>query len=286
MRYKYLRFPEGKGKAVTFSYDDGCKADQRMAETLAKYGLKGTFNLNGYDFKKDTGLSPEQVKEYLLGNGHEIAVHGYYHRASGVQRLVEGIKDVLDNRLELEELFGGIVRGMAYPDSGITRVANGTKYEDVKRYLSELGIVYSRTLGGDNDSFDLPQDWHAWMPTAHHNNPNIMEWIEKFLEFETNPATGYRRTSPPKLFYIWGHSYEFDGNENWDHLTEICEKLSGKEDIWYATNIEIYDYVEGYMNLKWSANGARVYNPNLFSVWFDVDGVTYKVQPGETLDIA
>ena len=41
MNYQNLRFPEGKAKALTFSYDDGCRADVRMAKTLTKYGLKG-----------------------------------------------------------------------------------------------------------------------------------------------------------------------------------------------------------------------------------------------------
>ena len=28
MRYRFLRYPEGKAKAVTFSYDDGCRAER------------------------------------------------------------------------------------------------------------------------------------------------------------------------------------------------------------------------------------------------------------------
>lgn len=45
----YMRFPSGKYKAVTFSYDDGFCTDIRLAPTLDKYGLKGTFNINnGY----------------------------------------------------------------------------------------------------------------------------------------------------------------------------------------------------------------------------------------------
>lgn len=59
-----------------------------------------------------------------------------------------------------------IVRGMAYPDSGITYFTNNATYDGVKNYLKELDIVYARTLGGDNNFFALPQDWHAWMPTA------------------------------------------------------------------------------------------------------------------------
>ena len=46
MKYKFARFPGGKLKAVTFSYDDGVNQDIRFAEILSKYGLKGTFNLN------------------------------------------------------------------------------------------------------------------------------------------------------------------------------------------------------------------------------------------------
>ena len=39
-------FPEGKTKALTFSYDDGEKQDIRLIQLFNKYGLKGTFNLN------------------------------------------------------------------------------------------------------------------------------------------------------------------------------------------------------------------------------------------------
>lgn len=46
MRYCFLRFPEGKFKAVTLSYDDGVHADIRFAGILDKYGMKGTFNIN------------------------------------------------------------------------------------------------------------------------------------------------------------------------------------------------------------------------------------------------
>ena len=54
MRYRFLRFPEGKFKAVTFSYDDGCRADIKLSEMLCKYGLWGTFNLNSSCLGKDT----------------------------------------------------------------------------------------------------------------------------------------------------------------------------------------------------------------------------------------
>ena len=89
----------------------------------------------------------------------------------------------------------------------------------------------------------------------------------------------------PKLFYIWGHSFEFDRNDNWQHLNDICEALSGKEDIWHGTTMEIYEYVKAYEALVYSADGCRVYNPTLQTIWFDDDGKMYCIKPGETIVI-
>ena len=281
MRYRFLRFPEGKAKAVTFSYDDGCKADIRFSDMITKYGIKCTFNLNCDELRQEN-LSKEQIEEHFLSNGHEIAVHGAKHRAEGNVRPIEGIRDVLECRLELERKFGIIVRGMAYPDCGITRMVNGASYEKIKQYLTDLDIAYSRTLGGDNDIFALPVDWHAWMPTAHHKNPELMEYIDKFLNMDLSvKAYGARRE--PRLFYLWGHSYEFDNDNNWDLLDNICEKLSGNDDVWYATNMQIYEYVNAYYSLIYSADEKIVYNPTLIDIWFDADGKLYKISSGQTL---
>ena len=283
MRYRFLRFPNGLSKAVTLSYDDGCAEDVRFAETITKYGLKCTFNLNNIALRSKN-LSDETVKELILGKGHEVAVHGALHRANGLISAQDGIKDVLDCRLELESRFGRIIRGMAYPDTGITKFHNGTTNEIVKNYLTELGIAYARTLGGDNKNFQLPTDWHAWMPSCHHANPETLNYIDEFLKINLEPWV-YSAARQPRLFYMWGHSYEFERGNNWELLDEICEKLSGHDDIWYATNIEIYDYVEAYKSLQFSADGSIVYNPTALTVWFDVDGKTYCINKGETLKI-
>ncbi len=281
MRYTFLRFPEGKPKALTLSYDDGCMQDLRFSDIITKYGLKCTFNLNSEEFRGDRALSSEQVKEYFLDRGHEIAVHGYFHRGEGYIRPIEGIVDILDCRRELETKYNRIIRGMAYPDCGITAWATNTSYDRVKAYLKDLGIVYSRTLGGDNDCFALPTDWYAWMPNAHHDNPNLDKYIEKFVTRDL--STGYCASRAPFLFYIWGHSYEFDKEGGWEHAEDFCKKLSGKDDVWYATNIEIYDYIQAYNSLVYSADNSMVYNPSLLTVWLDRDGVIYSVKSGETL---
>ena len=191
---------------------------------------------------------------------------------------------MLENRLELEKRFGIIVRGMAYPDTGINKLASGVSYDRIRTYLSELDIVYSRTLGGDNKSFNIPTDWYAWMPTAHHNNTNLLVWIDEFVNLDRSTSV-YGARREPKLLYIWGHSYEFERDGNWNRLDEICTKISDKNDCWYATNMEIYNYVKAYQSLIYSADGKIVYNPSLIHIWFDVDGTLYDIKPGETIKI-
>lgn len=282
MKYQNIRFPGGKAKALTFSYDDGHRTDVRMAKTLTKYGLKGTFNFTNTQSEKK--ITKDEVKDFIISKGHEVAIHGAHHRAQGILRPIEGIKEVLDCRRYLEEEYGLIIRGMAYPNSGIRCLANGATYESIKNYLTELDVAYARTAGDDNDSFRLPLDWHDWMPTAHHKNPNLMEYIDKFLS--NNPDENRRIVARfPMLFTLYGHSFEFENDNNWELLDEICERFANKEDIWYATNIEIYEYVEAYNSLRYSAQGDMIYNPTLFEIWIDISGKMYSIKPGETLKI-
>ena len=284
MKYRFLRFPGGKPKALTFSYDDGCRQDKETARILAQYGVKGTFNINsGYMGASDWYLTADEIREHIISRGFEIAVHGDVHIAPGMVRAIDGIKDCLNCRFKLEEEFGGIIRGMAYPNSGITRMHNGADYETIKKYLKDLDVVYSRSLCNDNNRFDLPSDWHNWIPTMHHDNVNSLKWAQEFVDLKLEEGfTAYRF---PRLMYIWGHSYEFENRNNWEHLCELLDILSNRDDIWYATNIEIYEYVEAYERLVSSADGNVIHNPTAKTIWFTVDGEHYKLAPGETLNV-
>jgi len=285
MRYKFMRFPEGKTKALTLSYDDGVKADLKLSEIITRYGLKCTFNINTNNFGKGAPnkLTTEEIQSVILDRGHEVAIHGDCHIAPGNAEPVRAIAEFLNCRLKLESTFNRIIRGMAYPDSGIRRMEGENNYANIRGYLENLGIVYSRTLGGDNDSFLMPTDWFAWMPTAHHNNANLMKWAEDFVN--TDVKEQYLTRQYPRLFYLWGHSYEFDNNDNWDVLEKFCQTVSDKEDIWYATNIEIYEYTKAYNSLISSADCKMIYNPTLIEVFFSVDSKEYSIKPGETLTI-
>lgn len=287
MNSYFMRFPQGKTKAVTFSYDDGCRADLRLAQVINEYGIKCTFNISSnFIAAENCGfyLTKDEIEKELLNTGHEIAVHGACHKAPGMADMTDGICDVLECRRELERAFGGIIRGMAYPNSGILHFENGREYKDVRQYLSYLGIAYARTIGADNDEFYLPDDFYNWKPTAHHDNSNVMKYIEKFVGLDID--SGYSAEQWPRLFYLCGHSFEFENNNNWEKLDEICAALTNGDDIWYATNIEICDYIAAYRSLQFNVDRTVVYNPTVCTIWFRADGKNYCVLSGETLKIS
>lgn len=281
MRYCFIRFPDGKAKALTLSYDDGGANDKRLVETANKYGIKVTLNVNnGYfpEVSTDSRLSAKDLKELAASGGNEIAVHGEYHIALGKASAIIGIQDVLNCRDALEKEFGGIIRGMAYADSGIIKLTSGVTYEEIRIYLKALGIAYARTLGRDNNNFMLPEDFYAWMPTAHHTNPKTMEWIKEFVDFKM-PA--YCASHEARLFYLWGHSFEFRNEDDWSFLEELCKFAGGHDEIWYATNIEICEYVEAYRALRFSVDNTKVFNPTCTDIWFEADGKTYIAPAGK-----
>lgn len=252
----YTCFPEGKAKALTMSYDDGKIQDERLIEIFNQYGIRGTFNLNYGMIGKEPRLSGEKVRE--LYKGHEVATHTMTHPTIARCPLTKAAEEILEDRKGLEKLTGQIIRGHAYP--------NGSYSEEIKRLFRQLGIAYGRVVEASNN-FELPTDPMEWHPTCHHNDPKLMEKAETFA--------GFRKKQYLKLMYVWGHSYEFDNNDNWNVIEEFCRYMGGREDIWYATNIEIIDYLEAAGRLQFSADNTRVWNPGALSVWLEVDDSRY-----------
>lgn len=164
----------------------------------------------------------------------------------------------MEDRKGLERLTGQIVRGHAYP--------NGSYNEEIKQLFRSLGIAYGRVVTAVDD-FELPKDPMEWHPTCHHNDPELMQKARFFAE--------YKKKQYLKLMYVWGHSYEFDNNDNWEVIEEFCRFIGGREDIWYATNIEIIDYMESAKRLRFSADGTMAFNPGAESVWLEIDGERY-----------
>ncbi len=271
MNRRNLRFPGFKLRALTLSYDDGSLHDKRLIEIMLKYGLKGTFNINSglFDPNGKWHMSLEESKELYLSSGMEVAVHGYRHTYLTDVDSARATYEIIKDREELEKHFGGIIKGMAY--------AYGDYNDNVVQILKDCGIKYSRTTISTED-FYIPQDFLRMPTTCHHNNPKLFKLVEDF--FAPEDEMYYKRT--PRLFYLWGHSFEFDRNNNWNVIEEFAKKVGGRDDVWYATNMEIYDYVNAYDKLEYSLDGKTVYNPSSIDVYLNYYGDSV-IRAGKTV---
>ena len=245
-----MRFPGGAAKALTLSYDDGVEQDVRLIDILDKAGIRCTFNLNSGIFAPEGFSWPQgQIHRRMCASAvralydtsrHEVAVHTLTH--PDLTRLpVSGmVREIYGDRRNLEDMFGVLVRGAAYP---------------------------------------FGTDWLRLKATCHHGDPMLEELCTRFLE--QTP-----RRDEPALFYLWGHSYEFEANDNWDLIERFAARMGHQPDIWYATNIEIYDYVAAWRGMLWSADGRKLRNTSALTLWARTDsGRTLEIPAGATVAV-
>ncbi|MFP4017026.1 MAG: polysaccharide deacetylase family protein [Halanaerobiales bacterium] len=260
MKTIYKCFPAGKHKVLTLSYDDGRNADRKLVEIFNKYGIKGTFHINAGLFDRGDRVPVDEVKS--LYQGHEVAAHTFTHPTIERCPKEQIVQQIIDDRKGLERIVGYTVRGLSYP--------NGSYNKQIREVLPHLGIEYARVVGSTN-SFAMPEDLYVWQSSCHHNH-NLMKLAKDF-------AALYKEQYL-YMMYVWGHSYEFDNDNNWDLIEGFCEYIGDRDDIWYATNIEIVDYLKAFDNLHFSAAGDFVYNPSVISVWLNVDGEIVELKGG------
>ncbi len=227
---------DGKLKAVTFSYDDGITQDIRLIEIFNKYGLKATFNLNSELLGTDNTIvrcgkdinhnkvSPDSVRSIYAG--HEIAAHTLTHPSLiDLSSDEEVIRQVEQDRINLSKLAGYEVVGMAYP--------NGTS--SMNDHIAQLiaqntGIRYARTT---TSTYSFAPETDLYQMRA-----SVRNW-EMDKMFALGEDFIHLQTDTPQIFYIWGHSFEFDIFDTWARFEEFCQLISNRDDIYYGTNKDI-----------------------------------------------
>lgn len=225
----------GKKKALTFSYDDGVTQDRRLIDIFNRYGIKATFNINsellgtaGSLIRNELTISHVKMRACEVNGvykGHEIAVHTLTHpnlTQTGDEEVVRQINSDAEN---LAELAGYDICGMAYPGGGVnydSRVSSLVR--------EKTAMKYARTTVCTGD-FELQDNLLEFKPTVFHLDWGKMFYLaDEFIKL--NPDT-------PKIFYIWGHSYEFDYEDTWNRMEEFCKFIAGRDDIFYGTNREV-----------------------------------------------
>ena len=243
------RFKNGTKSIVTMSFDDGQPNDKRLIELFDKYGIKGTFHL----------ISGRELLPSETYKGHEVSCHTVNHTYMNMITPEMQYREWRDNRIALEKYCGYRVQGGSYP--------YGIFNDEIIAAAKLAGIVYSRTTK-NTDWFSFPDNFMMWHPTCHFKN--AAELADSFVK-RCDVAWSHM------LFYIWGHSYELGTEKDWSNMEELCSKIGNIDSVWYATNIEIYEYMTALKQLRFFADNSKVYNPTDLDLWIDVDGKCIEV---------
>lgn len=232
-------------KILTLSFDDGVTQDIRFIELLDKYGIKCTFNLNSELLGKSGNLiindkvishnkiNPADVKSVY--KNHEVASHTLTHPLLTKLSEDEIVFQVEQDRQNLSELVGYNVRGFAYPCGG----TNCNKFvADVIK--NRTSVEFARTII-HSGNFKVQDNPYLFNPTISFlkDKSAILELTDKFINYNGNEVA---------LFYIWGHTYEMDINNDWDFAESILQRLAGRGDVLYLTNSQAFDYIKKICN--------------------------------------
>ncbi len=260
-------YPGGVKRVVTFSYDDGHPNDERLVALFNKYHVKGTFHLNSSRFKGCTDEELAAIRQRYIG--HEISCHSVHHGEFTHMTDISIVKETIEDRLFLEKLAGYPVVGMSYPNGGYNA--------HVMDVLRSCGIVYNRTAKGSLRNMDAPLDFLEWIPSCHHRDAETVG--KAFLD--TIDSEWYR-----PILYIWGHSHELRTEEDWQYIEHIVSMLANNPKVWYATNIEIYNYTMAARSLVISADESMIYNPSSINVWVERNKKEiFEIPAGQTVTL-
>lgn len=226
-------YPNGARKAATLRFDDGPKFDKRMLSLLEKHGMKATFYLSAGLLGTGWHVGGDEVK--TLYARHEVANHTLRHIDPRRVALSEDElrAELSEGKKALEALTGKRVEGYAYVCSAFGAVGR----EAYLRILGETGHTYA-VMGRENECF-IPDLAHRF-----DLGQSFRIGSEKVLA----AAREFAASEPCELscFLAMAHTYEFEDDRfpyGWDRAEALCEILSGKDDIWYATNGEMFRYL-------------------------------------------
>lgn len=262
-------YPGGKEKAFNITYDDGVEQDARFVALLNKYALKGTFNLNSglmaqqFTWTHENGmpvtrLAPQGLRELYLE--HEVASHTLTHPYMQDLSDEELLRQLGEDRENLEALFGREVKGFAVPfdyyDDRIAESAQRCGFEYAR--MSEFSLTYEPCT-----------DWYHWKTGVYHIMPELVPFVEGFLATDIELA----------VCQIVGHSYDLDALDLWNTMEDICGKIAARPDVWSTTNLELVRYLKAME--KCLITGQEIQNHSSRELWFEMDGRIIVLAPGE-----
>ena len=236
---------------ITTSWDDGHRLDLRVAETLDRYGLAGTFYVAREYLDAAERLTEDEVAQ--LSKRHEIGAHTLTHPIltqvdePTARREIEGSRDWL------RQVTGKPVTAFCYP-KGLYNVA-------VRAVVAAAGFGVARTVGqyrldAGDDPLALPTTVHIYpfplrpTPSWRARFEPIQRILPHVLRLRLSPLALRnwrtlalnlldRAAATGGIWHLWGHGWEVERYGMWSDLEYVLEAAGRYSGARVVTNSEL-----------------------------------------------
>jgi len=252
-------------RVVTTSWDDGDRADMKIADMLRERKLPGTFYV---PLTSDVTLTRVSNSDLASLSGcFEIGGHTFSHRTltrlplDAVRREVTTCKDAL------EQITGKQVSMFCYP--------NGRYNRDTIAEIKRAGYKGARTTRMLSCTtkfapFAMPVSLQAYplSHTAYLRNlvrmPGICRWrlyaseggrCSDWVQLAKNLFDRVLRSGG--IWHLYGHSWEIKTLQLWKSLEEVLDYVHGHENVLYVNNGDLLRLQQANSRIMGSEEVAR-----------------------------
>jgi peptidoglycan-N-acetylglucosamine deacetylase len=228
---------------VTTSWDDGDRADLKLAELLHSRGIPGTLYVPIQPYLQHPALTCAELR-MLVEEGFEVGGHGVDHEHMPSLSREKTLSVVRECKNRLEAAVGQRVRMFCYPGGHYTP---GTI-----RCLADAGYDGARTTRmlatrATFGRFEMPTTVQAFPHAGFAYFKNTLKALRPARLYnymvggrgswvELGKRLFDRVASEGGLWHLYGHSWELEEHNLWDQLTELLDYVAGHKKVAYVTN--------------------------------------------------
>ena len=235
-------------RIVTTSWDDGDRADLRVAELLRSRQIKGTFYVPNTPYGDRPALSRADLRT-LSSEGFEIGAHSVSHKLLWGLSPEELAKEVGPCKPILEDILGTEVRMFCYPcgryDSNVIRALKAAGYWGART----VRMLATRL---EFNPFEMPTTVQIMRQPRSSYLKNVararkMEGLQIFLAhlarlddwLELGKRLFDSVLENGGMWHLYGHSHEIEKLGLWRELEEMLDYVGKRKGTMYVPNCEL-----------------------------------------------
>jgi peptidoglycan-N-acetylglucosamine deacetylase len=235
---------------VTFSWDDGCQEDLKMADLFAKEGLKCSFYVPARNAERKT-ISASEIRS--IGSYHDIGGHTYSHAILTKISLAEARNQIFQGKSYLEDIIGHEIDGFCYPRGKWNYQIHAAVLDIGFRYVRMVDMFQGQLMNGQFLRTSLQLYPHSMRTYILHllkrrnwagfamlyqlkNSATLKARIDQIARYAGNRE---------RSLHFWGHSWEVEDLNLWNEIRQIIITL--KENNWlFLSNSDYVRHVESF----------------------------------------